>query len=248
MENMFNKFREMWGESLAFARLKRELISLIPSDQLNELLSKFNTISKNVECPHNPSHILSFVVAMLKLPQGAGIIVEAGCFKGGSTAKFSLVAKYLGRSLVVFDSFAGLPPNAEDHKYSIGGTSIQGWFKEKEFCGSIEEVKRNVSKYGEISACEFVKGWFEDTLPVLSRNVCAAYLDVDLASSTRTCLKYLYPKIIPGGVLMSQDGDFPLVIKVFDDTRFWKDEIGCHKPTIEGLGKKKILTVYKPND
>jgi len=216
---------------------------------VKKLLSKFKTISENVDCPHNPSHILSFVVALLKLPQETkGCIVEAGCFKGGSTAKFSLVAKYLGRSLIVFDSFEGLPENTEDHDRTIDGNSIKGWFAGKEFQGGIEEVKRNVDTYGEISACKFVKGWFEDTLPNFSQTICAAYLDVDLASSTRTCLKYIFPKLAPGGVLISQDGDFPLVIDVFNDTHFWQEEIGCQKPTILNLNKKKILTVVKSHE
>ena len=74
-----------------------------------------------------------------------------------------------------------------------------------------------------------------------------AYLDVDLASSTKTCLKYLYPLVIPGGIIYSQDGDFPLVIEVFNDDRFWENEVGCKKPDIEGLGKKKLLKIIKEN-
>lgn len=45
----------------------------------------------------------------------------------------------------------------------------------------------------------FIKGWFEDTMPVFNERIIAAYIDVDLASSTKTCLKYLYPLLVPGG-------------------------------------------------
>lgn len=244
---MFTKIKEVWREALEMARLQDELSLLMPQNDLKIMLSKFKTISENVECPHNQSHILSFVVAMLKLPKGTdGVIIEAGCFKGGSTAKFSLVAKYLGLTLVVFDSFEGLPDNAEDHNHTIDGKSIKGWFKGKEFSGTLEEVKSNIQKYGDISVCRFVKGWFEDTLPEFSEKILAAYLDVDLASSTRTCLKYVYPKIVAGGVLVSQDGDFPLVIEVFDNDNFWREEVGSEKPNIIGLKKDKMLTIVKP--
>ncbi|HRQ22901.1 MAG TPA: TylF/MycF/NovP-related O-methyltransferase [Anaerolineales bacterium] len=245
---MFSKIKDVWREALEVARLQDELSQLMPQKDIKDLLFKFKVISENVECPHNQSHILSFVVSMLKLPKGTdGVIMEAGCFKGGSTAKFSLVAKYLGLQLFVFDSFEGLPENEEDHNQTIDGKSIKGWFKGKEFSGTKEEVKSNIQKYGEISVCRFVEGWFEDTLPDFSEKILAAYIDVDLASSTRTCLKYIYPKMIPGGILVSQDGDFPLVIEVFDNDEFWLEEVGCEKPEIKGLRKNKILTIVKPH-
>jgi len=247
---MFLYLKELWRESLVLARLQKELAMLIPAEmERRKLLAAFDTISKNVNCPHNLSHILTFVTTLLRLPPGMeGCIVEAGCFKGGSTAKFSLVAKRLRRSLVVFDSFEGLPENSEKHDRTIWGKSIKDWFKPKQFYGSLSEVAANVKKYGEISVCQFEKGWFEDTLPRFTQKVCAVYLDVDLASSTRTCLKYLYPKIVPGGVIVSQDGDFPLVIEVFDDNDFWLKEIGCAKPKIEGLRKSKMITIVKPTE
>ena len=54
-----------------------------------------------------------------------------------------------------------------------------------------------------------------------------------------------YPKIVRGGVLMSQDGDFPLVIDVFDDDDFWKNVVGCDKPAMQGLRQSKMLTIIK---
>jgi O-methyltransferase len=50
-----------------------------------------------------------------------GVIVEAGCYKGGSTAKFSLMAEKVNRDLVVFDSFQGIPENAEPHEKDMFG-------------------------------------------------------------------------------------------------------------------------------
>ena len=66
---MLGKPREYWGESLEMARLQQEPASLMPQDQLKEWLSKFKMISSNVECPHNPSHMMSFVAALPKLPR-----------------------------------------------------------------------------------------------------------------------------------------------------------------------------------
>ncbi len=245
--NMFAKIREYLREAYQTAKLRHELSTLLPAAKLEEFLNQFQMISRHVNCPHNPSHILTFVIALLKMPKDVtGVIIEAGCFKGGSTAKFSLIAKYLGRELVVFDSFEGLPENSENHDQTIDGSSIKDWFKGKEFCGALDEVKSNVNLYGDPTVCRYVKGWFENTLPGFNEKICAAYLDVDLASSTRTCLQHVYPKLSSRGVIVSQDGDFPLVIDVFKDDDFWRQTVGCEKPLIHGLGSEKMLTIIKP--
>lgn len=240
--------KEWFSEFVELGNLQLELNKVVHSTAEQKILAdRFAQISKNVNCPHNASHILSFAIEILSIPKDRqGCIVEAGCFKGGSTAKFSIAAKMAGRSLVVFDSFQGLPANQEAHDQSILGHSIKEWFAEGKFAGTKEEVISNITKYGEIDCCEFIEGWFEDTLPLFNRPISAAYIDVDLASSTKTCLKYIYPLLVPGGAIYSQDGDFPLVIDVFSDEKFWQEELGCAKPHIEGLGKKKIIRLRKP--
>ena len=173
-------------------------------------------------------------------PRHEGVFVEAGCFKGGSTAKFSLAAAAVGKKLVVFDSFRGIPDNDEVHP--IRGHEQPWTFEAGDYRGSLSEVTSNVSRYGSVEHCEFVEGFFEDTMPHFKRDIIGLYIDVDLAASTRTCLKYLYPHIIPGGVVMSQDGHLSLVLEVFDDETFWKREIGTEKPLVNGFGKSKLLT------
>jgi O-methyltransferase len=229
-------------------KLQVEFSKLVPSlPEQRELTRRLALISKNVQCAHNSSHVMSFIIEILSIPpETEGCIVEAGCFKGGSAAKFSIFTKKVGRQFVLFDSFEGLPENQEEHAESVQGHSIKDWFRQGNFAGTLDEVRHNVTTYGEIDGCEFIKGWFDDTLPQFNRPVVAAYLDVDLASSTRTCLKYLYPLMVPGGAIYSQDGDFPLVIDVFNDEQFWLQEVGSPKPEIESLVNNKIIRVRKP--
>jgi len=202
-------------------------------------------ISYYVECQHSQQDILPFLQAILSTPPDVvGCVVEAGAFKGGSTAKYSLVTRAAGRRLLVFDSFCGLPETQEGHDKNIfGGTSR---FAKGDWAGSLGEVRENVSRFGAIEACEFVEGWFEDTMPGFKEPVIAAYLDVDLASSTRTCLKYLYPLLVPGGKILSHDGHLPIVVEVYQDEAFWRDDLGVQPPVIEGLGRKKVIRVTKP--
>jgi O-methyltransferase len=205
---------------------------------------RLQAISKHVDCPHSQGEVLSCIRAIIGLDASvSGCIVEAGCYKGGSTAKFSLAAAAAGRELVAFDSFAGIPAHDEDHGINIFGKPVS--FAEGEYRGSLEEVRENIDRFGTLPTCRFVPGWFEDTMVGFDQAIAVAYLDVDLAASTRTCLRYLYPRLRVGGTLFSQDGHLPRVLEVFDDDRFWRTEVGCARPQVLGLGTSKLLTVVK---
>jgi len=223
------------------------LVSDIPNMSLSgklRIVRRIFSISLNIDSPHAQDEVLAFMRTILTLPpEGKGVLVEAGCFKGSSTAKFSLAADIAGRELVVFDSFEGIPENEEQHEKNIFGG--RAGFKKGSYSGALEEVKGNVARFGKIDRCRFIPGWFDKTMPGFKETISAVYLDVDLASSTRTCLKYLYPLLENGGVLYSQDGHLPLVIQVFDDDKFWMDEVGCEKPRISGLGVKKLIKIIK---
>ena len=230
------------AEVREFARYQQELVKLTP--RAPQLIKRFNRIQREIDCPHNPSHLLRVAAEFLGVSTN-GVFIEAGCYKGGSTAKLSLIAEEANRELVVFDSFRGLPDNDEPHSTTIHGESIEGWFQQGEFAGTLDEVVNNVTEHGRIGACRFVEGWFEDTMSQFVEPVAAAFLDVDLAESTRTCIKYFYPLIEPGGVMISQDGEFPLVLEVFEDRGFWEREVGITPPVVEGLGTDKLLVVRK---
>ena len=216
----------------------------LPRAKRIALCAQLYSISDQIECPHIQSEVIAFIRTILGLNEAVpGCVVEAGAFKGGSTAKFSLAARYAGRKLYVFDSFEGIPPNDEPHDKSITGFDVK--FPAGSYRGGLDEVRSNLARCGAPEVCELVPGWFADTLPRFHEIVAAAYLDVDLASSTRTCIKHLYPLLSPGGALYSQDGHLPLVLDVFNDDALWRD-LGTVKPKIEGFGESKLLRVVKP--
>jgi len=229
-------------------------ISFLESRSLNtsfrnkwKIVKQIYRISFNVDSPHQQEEILNFIAAILSLPSNStDVLVEAGCYKGSSTAKFSLAAEIVGRELVVFDSFQGIPQNMEPHDRNIFGEEAS--FKQGDYCGTLDEVRANVSRFGAIGRCRFVCGWFEDTMPEFEEPISLIYLDVDLASSTCTCIKYLFPLLRPGGILFSQDGHLPLVIDALNDDEFWLREVGCKKPSIVGLGHQKLIKIVKDAD
>ncbi len=208
-------------------------------------LKRLLYVSNHVESPHTQTEILSFATDILTLPKSVeGKFVEAGCFKGSSSTKFSIAAKKAGRELIIFDSFEGIPENDEVHGKNIFGRGAK--FDQGDWKGQLEEVKSNVQQYGEISCTSFVKGWFDDTLPGFNEKLAGVYIDVDLVSSTKTCVKYFYPLLSSGGVMYSQDGHLPLVIEAINDDTFWEKEVGFKKPFIEGLNTSKLLRIVKP--
>lgn len=201
-------------------------------------------IDIHVECTHTNDEIIEIFLELIKKRGLPGVVVECGCYKGGSAAKISLMTSLLNKELFLFDSFEGIPENQERHYSTIFNEEISG-FKRGDYCGRINEVKSNIAKYGCDKSVCFVKGWFDDTLPGFNKTVLLAYLDVDLVSSTKTCLKYLYRKLVPEGVIYSQDAHLPLVCDLLGDNQFWEHEVGVNKPSINGLGQKKLVKIGK---
>jgi O-methyltransferase len=191
--------------------------------------------------PHEPWHITTFLDAVLTAPV-AGALVECGAFEGVSAAKWSHLAAALGRQLVVFDSFEGLPVNDEPHELTICGKSVAGMFRGGAYAAPLAQVQDTVARYGVPGVVRYVQGWFADTLPTFREPVAAAYLDVDLAASAMTCLTYLWPLISPGGCVVSQDGDFPLTVAAM---RAWLAGADPRPCEVVGLGTSKMVVFRK---
>jgi O-methyltransferase len=205
------------------------------------LVRRFVTTTNHVRTYHTQAEMLAVADRILRLSGRPGLtVVEAGSGKGGSTAKLSLVTGLAGGRLVVFDSFRGIPPNREVHR-NLWGRRVE--FRAGAFRGRLPSVHRTVARFGELRVCDFRKGWFADTLPAFAGHVDVALLDVDLLTSTRTCLTHLVPRLRPGGVVFTQDGHLRAVVDLLADARFWREEVGVEPPHIPGLGSSKLLAI-----
>jgi O-methyltransferase len=202
-----------------------------------QLADQMEVAHKELRCAHTHAEAVSIVSEILRVPSSTpGVVLEAGCFKGGSTAKLSLATKLIGRKLLVYDSFEGLPDVQEAEKDR---------FAQGEYTGALEEVKNNVGRYGALEVCDFVRGWFDQTMPKLTEPVLVAFVDVDLRDSLETCLTYLYPKLVPGGAIFSHDGHLPICVDLMKDQNFWK-RFNEPPPEFEGLGTRKLVKIRKP--
>jgi O-methyltransferase len=202
-------------------------------------LKNFYSIKSYIKCAHSDLEMLEVILTILSLPEGhEGVILEAGVFKGGGTARLSWASSLKNRKLLAYDSFCGLPNHNE--------SSPRLLFPQGSYLGTKEEVSYNVKKYGHPKSVELIPGWFSDTLPHLHENVAVAFIDVDLASSTQECLQYIWPKLIRGGTLYSHDAHFTQVNQLFTNSDFWLKILGIEIPKIELIpGSNNLIKITK---
>jgi len=154
-------------------------------------------------------------VAVNRIP---GALVECGVWRGGSmmAAAHTLVAaRERDRDLWLFDTFTGMTsPSVFDRRswdaksaaeiLSELGSGQEGniWCE-----ASIDEVRANLLTTGyPPEHSHFVKGPVEETIPHDGlHDIAILRLDTDWYESTLHELLHLYPRIVPGGVLIIDD-------------------------------------------
>jgi hypothetical protein len=200
------------------------------------LVERFREVNSQVESGTSPLVHVVLAREILSLPPDTvGDIVECGTWKGASSASLSIVCGMTGRRLLVCDSFEGLP---DDGEVMHTGLHVKryGRYQKGMFAGALEEVRENIRRCGNLDACQFVQGFFAESLRALHDPVAFAFLDVDLARSTRECLRHLWPLLIEGGAIYSDDAGDLDVISVYFDTPWWRDTLGIPAPGFVGSG------------
>jgi O-methyltransferase len=181
---------------------------------------------------------LAMLIKLLEIPpQTKGVVVECGCYLGGSTANLSLICQAIGRELIVYDSFEGLP--AGDTNDIIATATTTGFLK-----GPLDLVRANVTCYGAIEVCQFRKGWFSDSLPSHSEPIALCFLDVDFQMSIHQCLVNLWPHLIDEGYLFTDDYTILDLCAVFFSEEFWRREFNRTPPGLIGAGTGVAMGQY----
>lgn len=186
---------------------------------------------------HFLEHLLMATEILKVPPQVEGCVVECGSFKGGSATNLSLVCELCNRKLEIFDSFAGLPePSGADQRHVLVGVQEIHTYEEGAWCGTLPEVKSNISQFGNISACNFNVGYFDQTLPHFQRKCILAFLDVDLVDSLESCLKYLWPLLQDGCYLFTHEAHHLEIAAFFFGEDWWRANMNCDAPGLIGAG------------
>ncbi len=186
----------------------------------------------------NPERLVSLIRAVDYIESNniAGSIVECGVWKGGSIMSILKTLKNrdsTNREIYLYDTFEGMSEPTEKDESFRGESANKAFNKKDEFwerikCFStLEEVESNIKTINYPSKkIKFIKGKVEDTIPGNAPNKIAILrLDTDWYESTLHELEHLYPRLVPGGVL------------IIDDYGHWK---GCKKAVDEYLAKNDI--------
>ncbi|MEX2672754.1 MAG: TylF/MycF/NovP-related O-methyltransferase [Phycisphaeraceae bacterium] len=202
------------------------------------LLRQIHRNASHITSGTNVDEHLMLVERILSLPRELkGDVVECGCFKGSSTTSLSLACKLTGRRLIVCDSFQGLPEVADDDRIHVSLHHRRyETYQKGEYSGTLGEVKENLRQYGALDVCDFVEGYFEDSLPQVAGQFAFIFLDVDLHESLKTCLRYLWPQLEDGGYLYTHEAQQLAFASLFFDRQWWHEQLDCAEPGLVGAG------------
>ena len=194
----------------------------------------------NLAVPTGSSFVEHLVIATkaLRIPSDSdGVLVECGAYKGGSTANLSLVAALCGRELVVFDSFEGMPePDDADREHLLIASGQRHTYDADAWAAPLSEVRANVDRYGELSACRFEAGYFAETMPAFEEPVALAFLDVGLRSSAETAIEELWPLLAEGSYLFTHEAKHMEIATLFFEREWWVDHLDERPPGLVGAG------------
>lgn len=205
-----------------YRAIKNRFIQKEKNRKLSNLYFKFKDFTMiPKECYMENLELASKVIDV------AGCVVECGVWRGGMIAGISEI---LGekRRYYLFDSFQGLPPAKE-----IDGESAMAWQKAvssptyHDNCTAPEEMAIKAMELAGVKNFKTVPGWFNETIPFFPFPEKISYLrlDADWYASTEVCLKELFFKVCPNGLI------------VIDDYYTWD---GCSRAVHDFLSKHSL--------
>jgi O-methyltransferase len=195
-----------------------------------ELALRLYRNTRRIETGTSYKAHLAMAAKLLETPPDVpGVVVECGCWLGGSSANLSVICDLVGRDLIVYDSFEGLPPAEDNDRHAK--KEAEGMYR-----GDLEVVQDNVRRHGVIERCEFRKGWFSDTLPHHTEPIALTFLDVDFQASLHDCVVNLWPHLIEKGHVFIDEFVLIDYCALFWSERFWKEHFDAPPPGLIGAG------------
>ena len=148
-----------------------------------------------------------------------GALVECGVWRGGCAMAMAMavidesehVGVQLDRDLWLYDTFTGMTAPTEVDVTHTGMTAeaVLARFApgDPRLACALEEVRANVELTDwPPERAHFVVGPVEETLPgAAPESIALLRLDTDWYASTRHELEHLFPRLVPGGVLIIDD-------------------------------------------
>ncbi|HTO91720.1 MAG TPA: TylF/MycF/NovP-related O-methyltransferase [Candidatus Sulfotelmatobacter sp.] len=164
----------------------------------------------------------------LRAPRGA--VLECGVYRGATLLGMTHILNCRGIKPRVFglDSFEGFPePTPQDAQESgaMHPDVHAGALADTSYQALLDRI-RLLHWQDRITV---IKGFFERTLPALDQQrFDLVHLDCDLYSSYRTCLEFVYPRMLPNSVIVLDD--YKLPANVYPGADRAVDEFFADKP------------------
>ena len=140
-----------------------------------------------------------------------GHIVECGVFKGVSFVRWAMFRELYenawARKLIGFDTFGAFP----EAGYEPDKAKLEAWLdKAGNQSISRAQLQDVLARKGITTGVELVEGDVRETIPAyLESNpglrISLLNLDTDIYEPAKVILELLYPRIVPGGILILDD-------------------------------------------
>jgi len=196
------------------------------------------------------STMKSLIEAVKYLEQNKieGSFVECGVWRGGSVLVMIKTLQQLGvndREIYLFDTFAGLnkPTNVDVKESGEVALELDYNPEKKDEKTSLEIVKKTILDTGyDNSKIHFIKGEVEKTLSKTNLDKIALLrLDTKWYESTKCEMEYLYPRLLPKGVLIIDDYGIWKGSKKAVDEYFAKNNINPFLTRINTVGARLLI-------
>ncbi len=191
-----------WDDDPAFVRLFDQLIGYTLVDKVRCFML--------YQCTKNSAQI-------------AGDIAEIGVFRGGTARLLAKTSAPAGKTVHLFDTFAGMPSVDSSADLHQAGDFANT---------SIEAVQAYLH---DCSNVRLYKGIFPSTAqPIEQRSFALVHIDVDIYRSVLNCCDFFYPRMERGGIMIFDDYGFlscPGAKKAVDEFFADKPEVPIYLPT-----------------
>lgn len=148
----------------------------------------------------------------------AGSVAECGCARGLSFLQLAYLqaareSSWRGEGFMIFDSFEGLSaPGPADRDFAgmdlDEAERVRGMTRAGKFAFAFEDVSQRV--WREFPAVRLFKGWIPERFPeVADERFRFVHVDVDLYEPTLASFEFFYPRLVPGGVIATDDYNWP---------------------------------------
>jgi len=177
-----------------------------------------------------------FLRECVKFSPNQGSMAECGCYIGAST--FFMAKERPEQPIYVFDSFEGLStPGKKDAVQSRVDSDGRGTYWQKsDLTASEEKFRENTREFDNVVVH---KGWIPECFGKVENDTFSfIHIDVDLYQPTLDSLKFFYPRVVSGGVILMDDYGFETCAGAYRAAQEFfadKPEKILHIPTGQGM-------------